>query len=187
MFFKKWFHKLLLCPLDKHKDAPAETIRGKVMWRCIYCNTRTTFLPWPDPPPTPKTQKKENNMSERKIEKINDNTYLVPIKEPSEEQKQIGSIVFKYPIKKVRKVEMYVVDDSRHYDPECGHYSSENEAYEALAEDIIYTKKWDDKTDIINKMDYDCNNEWTDKELAYMDKRRLRLARYLKWLDNKEN
>ncbi len=120
-------------------------------------------------------------MSKRKIEKVNDNVYLVPINEPNEEQKRIGSIVFKYPIKKVRKVEMYVVDDPRHYEPECGHYSSEDIAYEALAQQIIY-----EKTDVINKRDEDLDANWTEKEFVYMEKRLKRLARYLKWLDSRE-
>lgn len=184
MILKKWFNKLFLCPFDRHKEVSAETIKDKVMYRCVYCGTRTTLLPRPDPPPRPK--EKENNMSERKIEKVNDNVYLVPIEEPSEEQKRIGSIVFKYPIKKVRKVEMYVVDDPRHYAPECGHYSSENTAYEALAQQIIYEKKWYDETDVINKRDDNLDANWTEEEFVYMEKRLKRLARYLKWLDSRE-
>ncbi len=49
MTFKKWI-RLFLCIFDIHKSEPAETIKNKTMWRCVYCNTRTTLLPWPDPP-----------------------------------------------------------------------------------------------------------------------------------------
>jgi hypothetical protein len=88
----------------------------------------------------------------------------------------------------VRKMEVYVIDDPRSFNPECGHFHEAKSAYEDLAMTLIYNKDrerrnqgrstWPSK-----KYDEDENSE---RNMDYVMLLERRLGRWLRWLDTKD-
>jgi hypothetical protein len=79
---------------------------------------------------------------------------------------------------RVKKVEVYVITDKRVNEIDCGHHSSKEYAYSDLAATLIYKKEQEKDTFI------DPNDE---EQLERVIRLESRLARYLQYLDSKED
>ena len=79
----------------------------------------------------------------------------------------------------------YIIEDDRHFDPECGHFFSMADAYRELARCLIYTRVSDRVRGKYELPDAVREPESFDIAWKKLMRLELRLARWLGWCDSR--